>query len=268
MIQNAHYSIRVVLFAMGLVLVAGCGKPESKPGPGNPKVSDSGAAKNPEIKTTAEELAKEVLADQKAAGTKYDGKVVELQGKVDTANQVVTDNKGFYLTGAKKKPTDVVGLNVLCMPVAGEKDKVGWLGKGQKVKVVGKVTGVNAFAVSLAQCTFTEEDKSTTPKVTVEELTSEFAKDAEAAKKKYKIENLNSQEIILEGTVADKEKKGDFHTVKLAGTDGLTVSCTVSKQNWEELKKGDKVTIKGDLSGYYAADKKVNVNTAFVLKKG
>jgi len=271
--QTTWYVVRFALFAVVLGLAVGCGQ-DNKPvpagpkgGPGGPKGGgrQTGAAKDPKFKLTAEDMAKEVIADQKAALAKYENQVGELEGLVNRDNQVIAEH-AIYVAGAKKQPTDVLGLNILCTLADEGKDKVWWLGKGQKVKVVGQVTGANSFAIALDRCSVTPLGESPTPKVTAEQIAADFAKDEEAAKKKYKIENFMPQEIIVEGTVADLEKKNDFHLAKLAGADGVTVSCTIDKKTWEGLKKGDKVTIKGDLSVF--SDKKVGIDTAFLLKKG
>ncbi len=257
-----------------LAFAAGCGgqRPSSPAGtaagkgPGTPAAAP---ADKPEVKTTAEGLAKEVLADEKAAAEKYKGKVVEVEGAVAFANAFLGNGRMFHLSGAKKKPTDVVGLNLFCVPAAAHKDKVWWLGKGQKVQVVGRVTGVTSSAVYLDQCAVTELEPSPTPRLTAEQLTGEFAKDEAAAKAKYLTKEGYPKEVIVEGTVAGRETTKDgFHTVKLAGKEGLAVSCTVDKETYEGLKDGDKVTLKGDLSGLYQGHKAVIVNTAFVLKKG
>jgi hypothetical protein len=261
------------LIAGCLAFAAGCGGPGSSPpagtapgkGPGTP----AAAVDKPEVKTTAEGLAKEVLADEKAAGGKYKDKVVELEGAVEFANAVIGDGRMFHLAGAKKKPTDVVGLNLFCVPAAADKDKVWWLGKGQKVKVVGRVTGVTSSGVYLDQCTVTELEPSPTPRVTAEQLTGEFGKDEAAAKAKYLTKEGYPKEVIVEGTVAGlATTKDGFYSVNLAGKEGLAVSCTVNKEAYEGLKQGDKVTMKGDVSGLYKDRKAVLVNTAFVLKKG
>jgi tRNA_anti-like len=222
----------------------------------------------PDFKTTAEAIVKEFLKDEKAAQKKYKDKFVELEGTVFAANKVLSD-KGVWLDGAKKDPKDVVATNVLCYAPAARLEKAFWLGKGQKVKVVGKFAGGSGLAVSLLDCTFTELKPSPTLKTTAKAVAADFDKDEEAATTKYLIDGINSKEIIVEGVVSALEKtKNDFFIVKLEGSGGLTVNCVVDEAEWKKLKKGDKVTMKGDLSGFYKDEKKVNVNTAFVLKKG
>ena len=129
---------------------------------------------------------------------------------------------------------------------------------------------MSSHGITLDRCAITEVDKNPTPRVTAEELVEEFAKDPEAAKKKYTESGFVMKEVIVEGTVAGTESKPDnsFHFVDLAGKDGHTVRFTVDKETKDSLKKGDKVTMKGDVSLYDKDKKQLTVNTAFVLKKG
>jgi len=265
-----------MLLALGVVLTTGCGTKgtpmnvKGVPAPTGTRPTDEGPATNPEIKTTAEAFAKEVLADEKAAESKYKGKVVELEGQVQYANKIIGNDRMITLVGAKKKPTDVVGLNIACVPAAEGKDKMWWLGRGEKVKVIGRVSPyMSTSSVTLEQCTITEVGKNPTPQVTAEALVEEFVKDEGAAKKKYTESEFVMKEVIVEGTVAGTESKpdGSFHLVDLAGKNGYTVRCTVPKDVKDSLKKGDRVTMKGDLSLFDKDKKQLTVNTAFLLKK-
>jgi len=136
--------------------------------------------------------------------------------------------------------------------------------------VVGQVVGVSSSGIPLDRCAITEVDSNPTARVTAEALVGEFAKDEAAAKKKYAESDFVMKEVIVEGTVVGTESKpdGSFHYVDLAGKNGQTVRFTVDKATKDELKKGDKVTMKGDLSLYDKDKKQLTVNTAFLLKKG
>ncbi len=268
---------RAAILAACLGLVAGCGRQPGQSGTASTQQTGTAespgghpeAAQPPELKTTAEALAKEAIADPTAAEAKYKGKVVEVDGQVAFANKIVGDNRMFSLTGAKKQPTDAVSRDVMCTPRPDQQDRAWGLGRGQKVKVVGRVTGVNTFGVSLSDCTVAEEGPNPTQTVSAEQLAADYAKNPLAAEKKYLAGEKYAKEIIITGTVADLKTKNDFYVVRLAGSGPVAVDCTVKKEDWESLKKGEKVTIKGDLS--FAYDAKANavvVETAFVLKKG
>ncbi len=260
--------------AAGLMLALGCTKPDGTPGKTVVGGKEAGgkepvAKREAAFKTTATDLAKEFLADSKAALDKYNGKVIEVEGKVNSANKIVDNDKGFSLAGAKKDPKAILELNVLCETVPAQKDKVWWLGEGQKIKVVGEVFGANDLAIYLKDCEFTELEKSPTPTVSAKQLAEEFVKDEADAKKKYGREPGVDPEVIVEGVVADLvTTKDGFTVVNLEGAAPVVVSCTTRKEDFETLKKGDKVTLKGHLSGFYKGENKVNINSAFLLKKG
>ena len=57
-----------------------------------------------------------------------------------------------------------------------------------------------------------------------------------------------------------------FYVVMKGGPDakGITVSCTIHENAWEKLKKGDKVTLKGDVYLLDEATKSVTVNSSFI----
>lgn len=225
------------------------------------------AGKKPDFKLTAEALVKEVIKDEKAAVKKYKGKVVELEGTVQFANKLVSD-RAILINGAKRNPKDVVELNVICNSTPARLESAWWFGKGQKIKVVGKLTIANDLGVSLTDCTFTQIKPSPTLKVTAKQLTADFVKDEEAAGKKYLIDALIPKEIIVEGVVGQLMKtKDDLFLVELTGTAAHTVRCVIDQKEWKTLKKGDQVTIKGDCSGFDSKEKYANVISAFVLKK-
>jgi hypothetical protein len=271
------------LLALSLAVVTGCdtkgpatdakGTPgasedKSPPRAGKTKAGNDPPAKNPEFKTTAEALVKEFLAGDKAALAKYKNKVVEIDGSVLFANQIIGADR-ITLTGAKKNPTDIASVDVSCILSSAGLEKAWWLGRGQKVKVVGKVVDyTSTFGVFLGHCTVAEAGANPTPKVTAEALVEEFVNNPEAAEKKYTESEYVKKEVIVEGIVHATEARSDgFYFVILAGKDGSTVSFTVDKNATEELKKGDKVTLKGDLSLFDKNKKQLTVNTAFVLKK-
>ena len=202
---RVHVVARWSALAAALLLLSACNqKPNPAPtnsGDGPNRDGPPPAARGPaEFKTTIEALTKEVIADQKAAEKKYNGKVVEVEGEVSIANKIITAN-GFSLKGAKKKPTDTLGVTVICNVPKGAEGKAWRLSSGQKVKAVGTVT-VTGLAVYLADCSFEPLEPTTTAKVTAKALAEEVVKDADAARKKYQTAEGYPKEIIVEGVVA------------------------------------------------------------------
>jgi tRNA_anti-like len=293
------FVIRLVSFA-GCLLIASCGQPQSTPGPStvktpNVKKDKEVVNKNtpavteapkdtpakpskPEFKITPESIAKEIMADDKAAELKYKGKIVEIEGKIRVANQYLPVNN-ISLLGGKGK---VGELLMLCTPTKAYEDKMLWLGCGQTVSAVGEITSISPFLVEIKECTITDKDPSPAIKLTAEQLTAEFAKNETEAKKKYRSKPLQPNdiafaltEVVVEGTVAKVVKikslliADQVPVIILTGTDGMTVTCDVNQQTWESLKVGDKVTLKGYVDTVLNKDNKtVKIDSAYLLKKG
>jgi hypothetical protein len=205
----------------------------------------------PDFSLDATELAKEVLADPKAAAAKYKGKVVELSGTVSSATPIYNP-RGVTLNGAKKKPNDLFALFIDCDLQPELRDK-GWLlARGQKVKVTGEVAAAGADRITLTNATFAELEKNPTPSVTSKELAAAYVKDEKAANAKYG-DSLNRKDVFVEGVltdIADSQFSG-YKVLKLEGHGRVFIASSVRTADAEGLKKGDTVRIKGDCRGFF-----------------
>lgn len=255
------------LFVASLILV-GC---DSDPKPGEKdkaKVS---------FQTNAIDLMNEFIKDSKSAEAKYKDKVVELEGKIAYAFELPNDPQTVTLRGTKNAPEAFEGPFVVCQPKQKDLNSVWWLGRHQKVRVVGKVTRGTSHQVNLTDCVFEELEPSPTPQVTATELTAEFLKDKKAAKKKYfKGEpRQHFQEMIVTGIIKElihDKKRFAGHSVILQGKDPAVVYCRVGEKNWQTLKKGQSVIVKGNCSGFLVAIpgfpfNHVGLNDCMVLQK-
>jgi hypothetical protein len=167
------------------------GQPDAK---SKDKAAPDVTAANADFTMTGEALAKEFIADQKAAGTKYQDKVVELDGVVDDANEIILGNGMFMLVGAKK-PDDITGY--LVRPRQEPRTRAGQGTEGQ-----GQRPGESVQRSAGGPGQVTELEPPKTPQVTAEQVTEEYARDPAAAKEKY-----YDKEIIVTGTVADLEDR-------------------------------------------------------------
>lgn len=236
-----------------LLLTAGCGTTE------NPKGAPSESTAPTK---TAEAFAKEVLETGEAAATeKYKGKTLELEGVVDWANETVS--KAVFLRGTRTDAGHPVPIH--CFPATAEREPAMSLGKGQKVKVVGRVTILEprGAGLKLEECKFTELTPSPVSKVTAEELTQAYRTDESAAKKKYQDIEPKS-EILVEGTIQDPRASGK---IVLAGDADFKVICEVDRDTLQAAVKGQKVIVKGTVSHFDKGGKAVNLQSAFILKK-
>jgi len=277
--------IRLGFFA-GCLIVAGCGKPEANRVPtpnteqedSNEEAPKAPVVNNmtPVLKTTGEELIKDVMADEKAAKAKYEGKVIEVEGGV-RQSAMFLDSFYFKLFAGQGQLGTV---DVRCYPKEADQERLLWLGRGQKVSVVGRLTGISPLSIYMDDCTVTEKGPNPILQITAEQLAAEFAKDGMAAKKKYGHEQAHpsdvirsSKEVIVSGTIADLAivdgSFGKEPVAILAGSDGMTVTCRLTQKSWESLKKGEKVTVKGGVdTGILNKNKKtVRIERAFLLKK-
>src|ERR1035437_300852 len=90
--------------------------------------------------------------------------------------------------------------------------------------------------------------------VTAEQLLTEFTKNEQAANAKYLSES-GGKVIQVSGIVAEIDQKGDTTlTISLKGlSDSQRINCSMEKTGIPEaksLKVGDKVSIKGECTGY------------------
>jgi len=90
--------------------------------------------------------------------------------------------------------------------------------------------------------------------VTAEQLLTEFTKNEQAANSKYLSES-GGKVIQVSGLIAEIEQKGDTTlTISLKGlSDSQRINCSMEKTGIPEaksLKAGDKVSIKGECTGY------------------
>jgi hypothetical protein len=239
MFRHIAFARRGVLLAVALALALGCGRDANKDGG-----KDGGAKKEesrkPDVTTTAEQMAKEFLADEKAAEAKYKDKIIEITGPV--AQLIFDDDRaGVSLKGAKKDEKDFLGISFNCGLQPGYRDTGARLGKDQKVQVVGKYQMRFGPVVQLYDCSLKELEPSKILQVTAEALAEEFQKDAKAAHAKYK-----DQWVLITGEVVDLPSKGGFHFAKLKGKDPVNIRVTLAGSAQKNLKKGETVTLHGE----------------------
>ena len=102
-------------------------------------------------------------------------------------------------------------------------------------------------------------------KVSAKDLTAAYAKDANAAAKKYG-DSMNPKEVIVTGTVAAIVDGKYGKIAKIEGDGKVVVSCLLRKEDEASLKKGDDIVIKGKCRGYFKADKSVDLNGGVLVK--
>jgi hypothetical protein len=228
----------VALSAALAVTQVGCGGGGDKKGT-PPAITDSSKGGppggfKPDFTVTSEALAKEFLADAKAAKAKYKAKVIEVSGPV-TGLLFEDDKAAVSLQGAEK---DVLGVFFNCTLLGAHRDAGTRLDKGQKVQLVGKFHDASGSVVMLFDCSLKELEPSKIFDVTAAAVAEEFQKDAKAAQKKY-----NDQWILITGEVIALPTKENYSYVTLKGKDPVNVRVTLAGSAQKQLTKGQTVTL-------------------------
>jgi uncharacterized protein (DUF1330 family) len=254
---------RIPLLLGVLFAVTGCPKKDADP---KDKGTDAVRLPSPPADFTlgAVDLAKEYEADPKAADLKYKGKWLLVEGKVSDVVLGYADDVTVVLRGFNKDPKKaILGHSARCHLNKDDTARAANLTKGQKVTVKGECNGgALAFFIDLLKGELVEVGPDPAVVVAAEQLAKDFGADATAAKAKY-----GGKWLALTGTVVEVktgEKGADY--VVLEGTEGkdgkpLRVEAAYpaeGKRFFEKLGKGDKVTIKGECSGYRAGAVAVN----------
>jgi hypothetical protein len=266
-----------------LLVAAGCGQqggttgsaaspPKSdttKDTPAAAKETDpkpaAAAANEPAFRGKAEDLHKEFKASKAAADTKYTGKYVEVEGRVD---------KVSWMTGFKDKldlapPQSATPReSIACTMSPAAPPTYRELGTGQTVKVRGKLTLSIIGTIFLEDCTISDPGPSPVLRAKAKDLGAEFGKeDGEPAAKRYDSKDVfNPKEMIVEGVVKDVvvgpgrtlDSKADVNVNLDAGMSEPMV-CEVTsyeKDAAKKIKKGDTVVLKGQFSSNMLALKR------------
>lgn len=266
--MNRFVSKAVIVLAF--VIAVGCGKnketaeggkspteDKKREKPAIPKEKEEPKAKAKEtiaFSGADMELSKEVVADIEAAKKKYVGKLVEIEGTVQSADDNNTMTiPSVLLQGFRELPKP--GPSFACTFSKDAFDRVNEMAPGQKVKIRGKVTNVGAVLTHVEKCDLLEISKRTVPDVTVAQLALELAPDNKAKNSEKYLEKT----AIIEGTVAEV-KTMDF-TIKLslrasdeAKASEFQVQAELPfgfskevKKRIEAVKKGDKVRVMGTI---------------------
>jgi hypothetical protein len=239
--------LRPVALLAVFLIAAGCSGPTSAPSGGG---GGPGQEVKADFKLKAVDLAKEYDADKAAADGKYKDKVVELDAE---ASMLTLRPGDVVMTVAQlpAPPGKVLGRMVMASFEGPEKDKLLALSKGQKIKVRAKVFGDFAGNVSLGNATILETGPDTAVTISAKDLAKEAVADEKAVEDKYKDKTLIVEGVVaeLKGEEAGKasfvlegfEDKGKKASVRAAYPKELA-------KEFDGLKKGDKVKVKGDFT--------------------
>ena len=292
---NDSRTLTAVALLVGCQLAAaGCGQMNETTGSKTPPAATEGskdtpaaaketapppaaAASNaPAFRGKAEDFYKEFKASKATADQKYSGKYVEVEGRVDEVSWK-TGSRDKLLLATPPSVTPRESISCTMSPSAPETYRE--LGKGQTVKVRGKVTLSIVGTIFLEDCTVSGAGPSPVLRAKAKDLGAEFSKgDGEPAAKKYDTRDaFGSKEMIVEGVVKDVVvgpghsvlSKDDVDVNLDAGMSEPMVCEVMSyeKEAAKKLKKGDTVVLKGQfLSNTLALKRYPRLLNAQILK--
>jgi tRNA_anti-like len=191
---------------------------------------------------TAHDYDTDWKKDAKAAEKKYEGKMIELKGEL---NSIGLNDEGIawvsLRTGNKIANTEVEGT-VSCQLL--EKNPWAKLGRGQTVTLRGRLNSGWGFA--LVESTLLELGPNPAIILSASDLAKEYGADKGKTLEKYEKKSL-----IVDGEIASKDEKSRSITLKADGK--LQILCgggfTNSKpaEIFGPLKVGQRVKILGQL---------------------
>lgn len=262
-----YTALGVLALLIALPASHGCRKEGGGPGKGNGTTPTAGTTgttgtggerPRTEFKVSAAEMAKEFIADAKAAESKYKDKGVELTGQV--AQVISGERLVVSLEGAKKNEKDIVGVSVNCYLVPASQDVGARATKGQKVRATGVYRSKFASVLQVMDCTLEALEPSKIHEVTAEALAAEFQKDPEGAAKKYR-----DQSVIVTGEIADLPEKGGFRYATLKGKGPVNIRITMGPEDISKLQKGQTVSLRGEGTFPELNNNEVSFDAGFIV---
>jgi hypothetical protein len=246
-----------LLIMIGASFAGGCGKTRESPTePGRAPSAEHAPEKEPQkpaptdvlpdsrepvFRGKVEDLVREFkdLDSLRANEKKYEDKSVEVEGLVRDAPGPV-EPLTMMLTWEGNRQ----GHCFFCAMSPEAAATFRQLGKGQKVKVRGKLSQAIVNTVFLVNCNYREEGPNPAIKILATALGKEFTGDGEPAAKKYE-----DKELFVEGTVTAVEEEGGMFKCGLVKLDAgmpKPMVCELRfKGDSKQIKTGDRVVVKG-----------------------
>jgi len=218
--------------------------------------------KKADFSLTAEEFTREFLKDEKAADRKYQGKVVEVTGKVYS---LVGKEGGkvavLLLAGANRNEKEAIPTLIHARLQPGPKHPVFELAKGQQVRLTGEIgQGSGSTVIWLKNGVVRGLGKSNVVVITAADLAGEFSREAEAASRKFA-----DKEILVTGEVAELVTKDGYYA-KLKGDGKTRVSVPLNEDELRLLKKGQTVRLRGMTLLAAYSNGEVSVSMGFIVE--
>jgi hypothetical protein len=209
----------------------------------------------PDFALTADALAKEFLADPKAAQTKYNGKSVEVTGEVNFIEQ-----RNAFTFHPAKKDGDNVTAWVGCYVLPEDAPKSALFTKGQKVKAIGKFKDLVGSTITLNDCRVSELEPNKLLVLSAEDVANAFEKDAKAAAEKF-----GEKQAVVTGVIEDI-KAGSRPIAYFKGNGKIHVAVEMKEGEARQLKKGQEARVRGTFEGTAFKDKEAKVHSGLFVQ--
>ncbi|HEX4125034.1 MAG TPA: hypothetical protein VHY37_09950 [Tepidisphaeraceae bacterium] len=181
------------------------------------------------------------VKDDAAFKARYYDKPVELAGVVHSIN-------GFTGVVMLRDPTDAGSTNYAQCYLTNYAD-YGKLSNGQAVTLRGIAVG-EAGASAIEDCQIESASSSMAVAITAADLAGEFARDSDAAMKKYAPDS-GAKTIFLTGPLFSRNPEDDPTPQLFLGTDSAKVDCTFTDDDAKRLQKfkpGQEIHVAGELA--------------------
>jgi hypothetical protein len=190
---------------------------------------------------TAAAFLEEFIDNEKAAATKYQGKVVEVTAEVAG----VYSPHSFQVKDAQKKVAkQALTCGMICLARPDAPGPIGRLGVGQRVKVVGKFKESQALMVYLQDCQVTELEPSKLVTISAENLARDFEADFVAAQKRYR-----DIDMAVAGTVTRVEMTKSQRRTVITLKGGARMPVTVEVNELADVPIGGRVEVRARING-------------------
>jgi tRNA_anti-like len=269
--------ISVLPFVVALLIAAGCSKEKPAPEPAPDKDSTE-VRKTPDKVTppvepvqppiptkSAIQLTELLHKDRAKAEKLYLTKVIAVEGAVAAMSRNSVKKTGSVTLMGYRPPPDPkaegesLAFQVKCILKPEALIKVGLLAKKQMVRVTGRFASHSAGDITITDGDLEELTSGILPRLTATAITKKFI-DKDPVVKDYL-----DKEVVITGTISDLLEKDGGYTVRLAGEGRTRVACALEEDEFKTLKKGDFVTINGEVSEFVSDE--LIVLLAFLANK-
>jgi hypothetical protein len=258
MVAAVHgYHPRCLPLLALLAATAGCGE-ASATGRSARTPAAAPASPPPELRVSAEALAREYAADTRAADARYKGRWLAVTGYLEDVDLFPAGLACLRIRGLPgDAPPGLPARMLRCEFAAGCVSQLVRLDRGQQLTFKGRCQGDHGGLVDFVDCQVLDLGADPARRVTAAELTRAFVEEESAARQRYK-----DQVLLVEGTVIGQKEIRGMPWLLLGGHNeqspvpvrvavGYPDEC---KDDFARLKNGDRIQVRGECGGLFLGE--------------